>query len=117
MQLVLRTVLICELKCTYEFTDKSGVSEMRNSLPSDQYASREGYASVEKANLFYREVGQGRPILIIHGGPDFDHTYLLPDMDRLSDAYHLIYYDLRGRGKSASLYVSCSGNRMTLPMQ
>jgi proline iminopeptidase len=51
--------------------------------------------------LFYRQIGQGQPILILHGGPDFDHTYLLPELDRLSDAYRLIYYDQRGRGKSA----------------
>jgi proline iminopeptidase len=63
--------------------------------------SHEGSAPVENATLFYREIGQGRPIIIIHGGPDFDHTYLLPDMDRLSDSYRLIYYDQRGRGKSA----------------
>src|SRR5205823_691587 len=49
----------------------------------------------------YREVGQGQPIIVLHGGPDFDHTYLLPDMDRLADTYRLIYYDQRGRGKSA----------------
>jgi len=69
-------------------------------LQSDQSVPREGYAPVENAELFYREVGHGRPIILIHGGPDFDHTYLLPDMDRLSDSYRLIYYDQRGRGKS-----------------
>jgi hypothetical protein len=36
-----------------------------------------------------------------HGGPDFDHSYLLPELDRLSDAFHLFYYDRRGRGCSA----------------
>jgi proline iminopeptidase len=61
---------------------------------------REGYVPVENASLFYREVGRGQPIIILHGGPDFDHTYLLPDMDRLADSYRLIYYDQRGRGKS-----------------
>lgn len=35
------------------------------------------------------------------GGPDFDHSYLLPELDRLSDVLHLIYYDQRGRGRSA----------------
>jgi len=40
-------------------------------------------------------------VIILHGGPDFDHNYLLPDMDRLADAYRLIYYDQRGRGRSA----------------
>jgi proline iminopeptidase len=53
------------------------------------------------ADLFSREVGLGQAIIVLHGGPDFDHTYLLPDMDRLSDSFRLIYYDQRGRGRSA----------------
>jgi proline iminopeptidase len=61
---------------------------------------RESYVPVDGAELFCREVGEGRPIVVIHGGPDFDHTYLLPDMDRLADSYRLIYYDQRGRGRS-----------------
>lgn len=40
-------------------------------------------------------------MIVLHGGPDFDHTYLLPEMDRLSDLFRLIYYDQRGRGRSA----------------
>jgi proline iminopeptidase len=38
---------------------------------------------------------------VLHGGPDFDHGYLVPDLDRLADAFHLIYYDQRGRGRSS----------------
>lgn len=63
-------------------------------------SAHEGYAAVENAKLYYREVGEGPPIIIVHGGPDFDHGYLLPDMDRLADGYRLIYYDQRGRGKT-----------------
>src|SRR5512142_2593091 len=69
-------------------------------LPTDSHIAREGYIPVENAELFYREIGEGRPIIVLHGGPDFDHTYLLPDLDRLSDSFRLIYYDQRGRGKS-----------------
>lgn len=53
------------------------------------------------ASLYARQTGSGPPIIVLHGGPDFDQTYLLPDMDRLSDAFRLIYYDQRGRGRSA----------------
>ena len=70
-------------------------------LQPDYPTAREGMIPVKNAELYYREIGQGRPIIILHGGPDFDHTYLLPDMDRLSDTFRLIYYDQRGRGKSA----------------
>src|SRR5260370_10357651 len=53
------------------------------------------------ADLYSREVGRGTAIIVLHGGPDFDISYLLPDLDRLSDSYRLIYYDQRGRGRSA----------------
>ena len=39
---------------------------------------------------------------MVHGGPDFDHEYLLPDLDRLAARFHLVYYDQRGRGRSFS---------------
>lgn len=62
--------------------------------------AREGYVTSGTAQLYYRDIGSGKPIIVLHGGPDFDHSYLLPDMDRLSDKYRLIYYDQRCRGKS-----------------
>jgi proline iminopeptidase len=52
------------------------------------------------ALLHYRTIGQGPPIIVVHGGPDFDHHYLLPEMDRLAASFRLIYYDQRGRGRS-----------------
>ena len=52
--------------------------------------------------LFCREVGEGPPIVVVHGGPDFDHCYFLPELDRLADSFRLVYYDQRGRGRSAA---------------
>ena len=63
--------------------------------------ARESRVPVGKTSLFAREIGKGRAIIVLHGGPDFDHRYLLPELDRLSDSYRLIYYDQRGRGLSA----------------
>lgn len=57
---------------------------------------------VESAELYARDTGKGRAIIVLHGGPDFDHRYLLPELDRLTDAYRLIYYDQRGRGRSSN---------------
>lgn len=64
-------------------------------------APHEDRVAVGGATLYVREVGKGQPIVVLHGGPDFDHTYLLPDLDRLANSYRLIYYDQRGRGRSA----------------
>ena len=68
--------------------------------PSQAHESRIPVAG--NVSLYARDIGQGSPIIILHGGPDFDQSYLLPEMDRLADSYHLIYYDQRGRGKSAA---------------
>jgi proline iminopeptidase len=62
---------------------------------------RESRIPVGGAELYAREVGQGTATIVLHGGPDFNHTYLLPELDRLSDSFHLIYYDQRGSGRSA----------------
>jgi len=50
--------------------------------------------------LYVREAGDGHPVVVVHGGPDFSHQYLLPDLDRLADSVRLVYYDQRGRGRS-----------------
>ena len=66
-------------------------------------AARESRIQVGKASLYTREIGRRQPIIVLHGGPDFDHRYLLPDLDRLAGAFRLIYYDQRGRGRSADV--------------
>lgn len=72
----------------------------RTDVQGQRLEARQGYVPADHAPLFYREVGRGQPIIVLHGGPAFDHTYLLPDLDHLADAARLIYYDQRGRGKS-----------------
>ena len=57
--------------------------------------------AVGGAQLYVREIGTGPPVIVLHGGPDFDHTYLLPELDQLADICCLVYYDQRGRGRSA----------------
>jgi proline iminopeptidase len=42
-----------------------------------------------------------RPTLIVmHGGPGFDHSTLRPYFDRFADAFHVVYIDHRGNGRS-----------------
>jgi proline iminopeptidase len=64
-------------------------------------APREGHIPIGNASLYVRDIGRGPPIIVLHGGPDFDHLYLAPDLDRWADGFHVIYYDQRGRGRSA----------------
>ena len=68
-----------------------------------QPVARERYVEVDGTALFVREIGDGHTIVVLHGGPDFDHTYLVPELDRLAASARLIYYDQRGRGRSAAV--------------
>jgi len=62
---------------------------------------RETMLDVQGARLYLREIGSGTPLLILHGGADFNHAYLIPELDRMADGFRLVYYDQRGRGKSS----------------
>jgi proline iminopeptidase len=74
---------------------------LRAPQPEQSAAPRESRIAVGDTSLYSREIGRGQSVIVLHGGPDFDHGYLLPDLDRFADAFRLIYYDQRGRGKSA----------------
>lgn len=56
--------------------------------------------SVRGVQLFERRIGDGPPVVVLHGGPGAHHDYLLPAFDALAHHHTLIYYDQRGGGRS-----------------
>jgi len=46
------------------------------------------------------EVGEGVPLLVLHGGPGMDHTMFRPYLDPLGEDFRLLYVDERGQGRS-----------------
>lgn len=68
----------------------------------DTPAARERHLPRGRSRLHVREIGSGPTIIVLHGGPDFDHEYLLPELDLLASRFRLVYYDQRGRGRSFS---------------
>ena len=52
------------------------------------------------ASLFVHEVGEGFPVILLHGGPGLDHTHMSPWLDALGDEFQLLYIDERGQGRS-----------------
>jgi proline iminopeptidase len=51
-------------------------------------------------SLFVHEVGEGFPVVVLHGGPGLDHTHMSPWLDSLGDEFRLLYVDERGQGRS-----------------
>ena len=58
---------------------------------------------VNGVDLFLRRFGDpALPLLIVvHGGPSWDHSYLLPAVSQLADVAHVLVFDLRGCGRSS----------------
>jgi proline iminopeptidase len=59
-------------------------------------------ATIDGVPIFYEPVGaeSNYPLIVLHGGPGFDHTEMHPWLDPLSDLFRLIYVDERGQGRS-----------------
>ena len=57
-------------------------------------------AHIHTYTVYYTTIGQGRPMLLMHGGSGLDHTYFRPWLDPLSDQLQLVYYDQFGQGRS-----------------
>jgi len=45
-----------------------------------QQPIEKGYKIINGVSLYYETIGEGVPIVIVHGGPGLDHSYLLPQM-------------------------------------
>lgn len=70
--------------------------------------ARQGLLSLASGRLFYEVVGEGDPIVVVHGGPGLDHNYLRPGLDVLASSRALVYYDQRGTGRSGATLDSAS---------
>jgi proline iminopeptidase len=50
--------------------------------------------------LHVEELGEGLPLIVLHGGPGLDHTMFRPYLDPLAEHVRLLYVDERGQGRS-----------------
>lgn len=80
----------------------------------DTLRGASGYLSVDGLRLFYRSVGSGEPVMVLHGGPSPGHGYLLPWMARLGERQRVILFDQRGTGRSGGARDSTSLTRAVL---
>ena len=60
---------------------------------------------IRDASLFVEVVGDGYPLLLMHGGPGADHYSMLP-FRSCADQFTLIFYDHRCNGRSEGAAIS-----------
>jgi proline iminopeptidase len=79
---------------------RDGVSHFTEIAMASTTRTALGGVGSEHGGMYVLSVGQGPPVLVMHGGPGLDHTYLRPGLDRLASGRTLVYYDHRGNGRS-----------------
>lgn len=67
------------------------------------YRLEEGFVEAKGVLLYYKSLGRGAPLVIVHGGPGASHEYFLPYLLPLARHNRLIFIDERGSGKSEKL--------------
>jgi len=63
----------------------------------------DGFVDACGAIVYYETIGQGRPLLVLHGGPGATHGYFLPYLLPLARHHRLVFMDERGSGRSERL--------------
>jgi proline iminopeptidase len=67
------------------------------------YPMQEGFVNANGVLIYYKAIGKGEPLVILHGGPGASHEYFLPYLLPLARTNRLIFIDERGSGKSEKL--------------
>lgn len=68
----------------------------------------EGFLQINGSEVYYKTMGEGEPLVIVHGGPVLDHSYFLPHLESLAQDYKLVFYDQRASGRSSIAIDSAS---------
>ena len=67
------------------------------------YPQQEGFVDAHGVLIYFKTVGKGSPLVIVHGGPGASHDYFLPYLLPLARTHRLIFIDERGSGRSQRL--------------
>ena len=71
--------------------------------PPGVYKIQQGFVDANGVMIYYKEFGNGEPLMIVHGGPGASHDYFLPYLLPLARHNRLIFIDERGSGRSEKL--------------
>ena len=67
------------------------------------FPQQEGFVDANGVMIYYKILGRGEPLMIVHGGPGASHDYFLPYLLPLARRHKLIFIDERGSGRSQKL--------------
>ena len=98
MKTTLILAVVLALLPAFGQATKKSASQAQNVFPM-----QEGFVDAHGVLIYYKIVGRGAPLMIVHGGPGASHDYFLPYVLPLARTNKLIFIDERGSGRSEKL--------------
>lgn len=71
--------------------------------PAGVFPLEEGFVDAGGVLIYYQAMGEGAPLVVLHGGPGASHDYFLPYLLPLMRHHRLVFIDERGSGRSEAL--------------
>jgi proline iminopeptidase len=97
-------ILVCILMIGSAFAQTGKAKATPSgSAHNNVYAMQEGFVDAHGVLIYYKAVGRGAPLMIVHGGPGASHDYFLPYLMTLARTNRIIFIDERGSGRSERL--------------
>lgn len=81
----------------------AGAQSKPQASATNVFAQEEGFVDANGVMIYYKILGRGEPLMIVHGGPGASHDYFLPYLLPLARHHKLIFIDERGSGRSQKL--------------
>jgi len=94
-------VFLCAFSCW--ITTSAQNAPVHLASASSVYPVQEGFVDSSGVMIYYKMLGRGAPLMIVHGGPGASHDYFLPYLLPLARQNKLIFIDERGSGRSQKL--------------
>jgi proline iminopeptidase len=71
--------------------------------PVSGFIMKQGFVDANGVLIYFKTMGRGEPLLVLHGGPGASHDYFLPYLLPLMRTNRLVFIDERGSGQSQKL--------------
>ena len=81
----------------------AGAQSKPPAATANVFPQQEGFVDANGVMIYYKIMGRGEPLMIVHGGPGASHDYFLPYLLPLARHHKLIFIDERGSGRSQKL--------------
>jgi proline iminopeptidase len=65
-----------------------------------EFGENGNFINLDGNRFYINSIGEGEPLVFLHGGPGSEHRFFLPHVLPLSEKFQLVFYDQRGCGKS-----------------